>query len=166
MEGTAQTLYWFPNETVKVAQTNLLEINTNSKEKIVIPQKIEQIDVKLQKSINQDTSTQKTKDSPENKVTIAEAKAKTVTTPKSIKGSWYTQIIASSSKNAVEKLWKNLSSKHAFLKEYYHEIEEITSASGSSLYRLKVGAFKTRKEAEALSAKLKQNSISCIIKQN
>ena len=46
------------------------------------------------------------------------------------------------------------------------EIEEITSATGSILYRLKVGAFKTRKEAEALSSKLKQKQISCIIKQN
>jgi len=152
------------NDTVKIAQTNLLEINTNSKDKITIPAKIEQIDVKLQKTINQDKSASKTKETTENKVTKSETKL--VEAPKSVKGSWYTQIIASSSRSAVENLWKKLSSKHTFLKDYYHEVEEITSASGSSLYRLKVGAFKTRKEAETLSSKLKQNSIGCIIKQN
>ena len=152
------------NDTIKIAQTNLLEINTNSKDKVVIPEKIEQIDVKLQKTINQDKSTPKAKETTENK--IIKVEAKTIETPKSVKGSWYTQIIASSSRSAVESLWKKLSSKHTFLKEYYHEIEEITSATGNTLYRLKVGSFKTRKEAENLSSKLKQNNIGSIIKQN
>ena len=85
---------------------------------------------------------------------------------KSVKGTWYTQIIASSSKSAVERLWLNLSKKYYFLNSYPHEVEEITSATGSTLYRLKVGSFETRKQAETLYSKLKQNNVSCIIKQN
>ena len=85
---------------------------------------------------------------------------------KSPKGTWYAQIIASSSRKAVETLWTQLSQKHSFLKDYTHEVEEIKAANGNTLYRLKVGVFKTRKEAENLSEKLKQKQISCIIKQN
>ena len=151
------------NDTVKVAQANLLEINTNSKDRIAIPQKIENIEVKLQSSINSEKTTsvvEKTNSEPK---TI---EVKQVAPKESVKGSWYAQIIASSSKSAVDSLWKNLSTKHTILKSYYHEVEEITSATGSTLYRLKFGAFKTRKEAESLSTKLKQNNISSIIKQN
>lgn len=153
------------NENVKIAQTELMSINTNSREKIVIPQKIEHIEVKLQDTINAETSEKKS-NKEEQKTATAPKKEITPKAPQSLKGTWYTQIIASSSRSAVENLWKNLSQKHSFLKTYYHEVEEITSANGNTLYRLKVGAFKTRKQAEELSNKLKQNKVSSIIKQN
>lgn len=82
------------------------------------------------------------------------------------KGTWYAQIIASSSRKAVQSLWNNLSAKHTFLKSYPYEIEEIKVANGNTLYRLKVGVFKTREEAAALGSRLKKNQISSIIKQN
>lgn len=147
--------------TIKVAKNDLVGVSTNSGDKIVIPQKIEQIDIKLQNNINKEASnTSKAKE-------IAPKKeAKVPVAQKSIKGTWYTQIIASSSRSAVERLWLNLSRKYSFLNSYPHEIEEITSATGSTLYRLKVGRFEKRKQAEELFAKLKQNNISCIIKQN
>lgn len=159
----------YSQEGVKVADSNLLSINTNSKEKIAIPQKIKDIDVKLQNSINSQTSTTTAK-----AVSVKETDTKQVVSVpttsekniKSPKGTWYAQIIASSSRKTVENLWNNLSSKNTFLKNYVHEIEEISTSNGQTLYRLKVGAFKTRKEAETLNAKLKQNQISSIIKQN
>lgn len=145
---------------VEIAKNELSEINTNSKEKIVIPTKIKQIDVAVQDSVNSVVSEVKEVVSkPENKVVKKEE-------IKSTKGTWYAQIIASSSRSSVEKLWRELSSKHSFLKEHYHEIEEITAGNKSTLYRLKVGAFKTRKEAETLSSKLKENKVGNIIKQN
>ena len=82
------------------------------------------------------------------------------------KGTWYAQIIASSSRKAVQSLWNNLSAKHTFLKSYPYEIEEIKVANGNTLYRLKVGVFKTREEAAASGSRLKKNQISSIIKQN
>lgn len=151
------------NENIKVAGSDLKAINTNSKEKVVIPQKIKEIDVKLQDSI-------KSKNTAETvNATVKDTKPAESAQPKSqkpAKGTWYAQIIASSSRKTVENLWVQLSSKHVFLKNYSYEIEEITAANGSTLYRLKIGAFKTRKEAETLSAKLKQKQISSIIKQN
>lgn len=154
-------------EKTKVAATDLTAVKTNSNDKIIIPEKIKDVEVKLQKNINSqkgEVGVVKEAEAP-----VVEKKEPQVQeTPKVVspKGSWYTQIIASSSRKAVETLWAQLSAKHAFLKSYTHEVEEITAANGSTLYRLKVGAFKTRKEAEALSEKLKQNQISCIIKQN
>lgn len=153
---------------VQLAGTEeLAGIKTNSREKIVIPEKIKEVEVKLQNTIN----------SQKEKVVVPSAASETIkkTAPDSIKvvkqttapkGTWYTQIIASSSRKAVQSLWDSLSVKHTFLKTYPYEIEEITTGSGSTLYRLKVGAFKTRAEAVTLSEKLKKNQISSIIKQN
>lgn len=152
-------------ENTKVAQTELLSINTNSREKIVIPQKIKEVDVKLQKTINSNSKEKENNTIKNEEVKSSSPKPKPVS-PKSTKGTWYAQIIASSSRSAVENLWKNLSANNGFLKSYYHEIEEITAANGNTLYRLKVGAFKTRKQADELAQKLKQNKISSIIKQN
>ena len=145
----------------KLASNELSAIKTNSREKVVIPEKIKNIEVKLQKSINSQVS----KEEANVQKTIEKTPPVVSQTPAE-KGTWYTQIIASSSRKAVDNLWNKLSAKHAFLKDYIHEIEEIKVASGGTLYRLKVGAFKTRKEAENLSERLKQNQISCIIKQN
>ena len=152
-------------ENTQMAKTELLSINTNSREKIVIPQKIKEVDVKLQKTINSNSKTPKDISTKTDETQKAPIQAKTIQ-PKSTKGTWYAQIIASSSRSAVENLWKNLSTNNGFLKNYYHEIEEITAANGNTLYRLKVGAFKTRKQADDLAQKLKQNKISSIIKQN
>ncbi len=146
---------------IKVARNDLEGVSTNSGDKIVIPQKIEQIEVKIQDSINKENISATKTNKATIKKEITEQSVK-----KNIKGTWYTQIIASSSRSAVERLWSNLSKKYSFLNSYPHEIEEITSGSGSTLYRLKIGRFETRKQAEALHDKLKQNKISCIIKQN
>lgn len=152
---------WELKENIKIANKELSAIKTNSNEKIIIPEKIKDIEVKLQKRINSQVSKVE-ETAPKTTETVNEV------TPQvpAAKGTWYTQIIASSSRKAVDNLWNQLSAKHSFLKTYTHEIEEITAATGSKLYRLKVGTFKTRKEAENLSEKLKQNQISCIIKQN
>jgi cell division protein FtsN len=147
---------------VKIAQKELVGINTNSGEKIVIPQKINQIDVTLQDSINKEKTVTVEHQAVQKKDDVKKASVSS----QNVKGTWYAQIIASSRRSAVEKLWMNLSNKYSFLNSYPHEIEEITSASGSTLYRLKVGRFETRKKAEELSKKLKQNNVSSIIKQN
>lgn len=150
-------------ETIQNTNLELSAIKTNSNEKIIIPEKLKNIEVKLQKNINSGKVEEKVSEIKEEK---EEEKKISKPETKSIKGTWYAQIIASSSRKAVETLWEQLSKKHGFLQEYTHEIEEIKAANGSTLYRLKVGAFKTRKEAEGLSDKLKQKQISCIIKQN
>lgn len=148
---------------IKVAGSDLAAINTNSKEKVVIPQKIKEIEVKPQDSIKSKDIAETTYAVVKGTKPVESAQPKS---KKAAKGTWYAQIIASSSRKTVENLWAQLSSKHVFLKNYSYEIEAITAANGSTLYRLKIGAFKTRKEAEALSAKLKQKQISSIIKQN
>lgn len=171
LEQAEITLETNAKEETKLASQTLAPIKTNSNDKIIIPEKISNIDVKLQKNINSEPTTssastpttqsqEKTEEKTENKITPEKV------TPPGAKGTWYAQIIASSSKKAVENLWNQLSAKHNFLQSYTHEVEEITAANGNTLYRLKVGAFKTRSEAENLSNKLKQNQISSIIKQN
>jgi cell division protein FtsN len=143
---------------VKLADVELSGIKTNSKEKIVIPEKIKDIDVNLQQKV---INTNKATDT-----VIKKEETSKAIQAKPQKGTWYAQIIASSKRKTVENLWSELSKKHTFLNKFPHEVEEITSATGNTLYRLKVGAFKTRKEADSLATQLKQKQISCIIKQN
>ena len=149
------------NEEIRVVSTELSGIKTNSKDKVVIPEKIDDIKVKLQKTIN--AQAQKTQTTEEVKKEAVVDKAKN---NNFAKGTWYTQIIASSSRQAVQSLWNNLSSRHSFIKKYPYEIEEIKTAQGTILYRLKVGSFKNREEAVELSNLLKKKQISSIIKQN
>lgn len=153
---------------IKLATAELSAIKTNSREKVAIPEKIKDIEVTLQKSIN--SQKQKLSDGETEKA-LAEKGTKPAEKQKTekavfAKGTWYAQIIASSSRKAVQSLWNNLSAKHTFLKSYPYEIEEIKVANGNTLYRLKVGVFKTREEAAALGSRLKKNQISSIIKQN
>ena len=152
---------------IKLATAELSAIKTNSREKVAIPEKIKDIEVTLQKSIN--SQKQKLSDGETEKA-LAEKGTKPAENQKTekavfAKGTWYAQIIASSSRKAVQSLWNNLSAKHTFLKSYPYEIEEIKAANGNTLYRLKVGVFKTREEAAALGSRLKKNQISSIIKQ-
>jgi len=153
------------DEKVVLADKDLVGVKTNSRDKIVIPQKIKEIDFKVQNTVN---SQVEKKEVAKKEQTVVEKKVAEPepTTSKMAKGTWYTQIIASSSRQAVDNLWRQLSNKHPFLQAYPHEVEEITAANGSTLYRLKVGSFAQRKDAETLSNKLKQNQISSIIKQN
>ncbi len=154
-------------EKIKLASKKLEPVKTNSAEKVTIPQKIEDIDIQPQKTIKSETQTKATKST----LSINEKAEKNIADkgqeqhPPFTKGTWYAQIIASSSRDSVQRLWNNLTSKHTFLKDYPHEIEEIKTAKGT-LYRLKVGTFKTRDQATALGNKLKQKQISSIIKQN
>ncbi len=145
-------------EVVKVADIKLSGIKTNSKEKILIPEKIKDIDVDLQKNVINSNKTAEPVVKKEEKPKVVQEKPQ--------KGTWYAQIIASSKRKTVENLWSELSKKHSFLKSYPYEIEEITASNGNTLFRLKVGAFKTRKEADSLAVKLKEKQISSIIKQN
>ena len=155
----------FEENTIRVATNELEGIKTNSREKIIIPEKIKDIEVKLQKSINSQAN--KVAESSETKEIKETNKISKPAQEKHFeKGTWYTQIIASSSRKAVQSLWNQLSAKHQFLKKYPYEIEEIKTAQGSVLYRLKVGSFKDRNGAVELSEILKKKQISCIIKQN
>jgi cell division protein FtsN len=172
LEQAEITLEKNPKEETKLASQELAPIKTNSNEKITIPEKISDIAVKLQKTINTepqktDSSLTETTVNPEQSPQKVENQIENqAPMTKGAKGTWYAQIIASSSRKAVENLWNQLSAKHDLLKSYSHEVEEIKAANGNTLYRLKVCAFKTRSEAESLNNKLKQNQISSIIKQN
>ncbi len=134
-----------------LAEKEIVAVKTDSQEKIIIPAKIENVKIEEQlKSIN-------------NTTVVSPIKKNVNST---INGDWYTQITASSNRQSVDNLWKQLSLKHSFINEYSHQIEKMTTADGKVLYRLKLGSFKTRDDALKLCNKLKDKQIGCIIKQN
>jgi hypothetical protein len=119
------------SENIKVANVQLETIPTNSSQKISIPEKIEDIKVNIQESINKAETKVEAKETKK-VVKAPENTSKQATEKATIKGTWYTQLIASSSRQSVESLWKRISTKHTFLKSYPHTVEEITSATGST----------------------------------
>lgn len=153
-------------------------VQTNSTAQITIPEKLPEIKVEVKKA--QPSATAPENQSVQAKNVSVSAKDDKPAVSKSAelskasevvpiqsqmhitKGVWQVQLMASNNKNALEKSWQNLKAKHSFLSNLPHEAE---ASQTDSLYRLKVGAFKTRAQADALCAQVKKTGGSCLVKQ-
>lgn len=80
-------------------------------------------------------------------------------------GSWQVQLMSSNQKGAVEKSWKQLTSKYDVLKNQPHEVEKADLGAKGIYYRLKAGAFKDRSGADALCNDIKALGGTCIVKK-
>ena len=176
---------------VKVIEENLEPVSVSSGEKITIPEKLPEIEVEAKTENNKAVETTvetkqpavtKTASVKKEPVMAKENKAPTTqtatvktnespavkTTEKTTaiaKGVWQVQLIASSNQKAVEDAWKDLSATHDVLKSLPHEIESTVTNTGSTLYRLKAGAFAERAQADKVCAEIKKAGGSCIVKQ-
>ena len=176
---------------VKVIEENLEPVSVSSGEKITIPEKLPEIEVEAKTENNKAVETTvetkqpavtKTASVKKEPVMAKENKAPTTqtatvktnespavkTTEKTTaiaKGVWQVQLIASSNQKAVEDAWKDLSATHGVLKSLPHEIESTVTNTGSTLYRLKAGAFAERAQADKVCAEIKKAGGSCIVKQ-
>lgn len=78
---------------------------------------------------------------------------------------WQIQIMSSPNRESVEKSWKDIKAKHAFLADLPYEIEEADLGASGIYYRLKVGAFADKTAAEAVCEKYKAAKGSCLVKK-
>lgn len=76
-------------------------------------------------------------------------------------GSWCVQLMASNNKNAIEQSYITLQKQYPVIASLVYQIK----AEADGLYRLKVGAYKTKSEAEALCAKIKSAGGNCLVKE-
>ncbi len=80
------------------------------------------------------------------------------------KGDWKIQILSSRDKNAVAKTWESLKSKHSdLLGDITHEVVEADLGAKGMFYRLRIGGFTDRKQADDLCSKLKIRKLDCIV---
>lgn len=127
------------------------KVETTTNNKINIPQKPNDIILKVKTEKVTEKETIKT----ENKSIVANSN----------KEIWQLQIMASSNIDSIKKGWDNLSEKHSSLKTLPHEIESAKADNGTLIYRLKAGNFNSKDEASNLCNKLKNQGLSCIVKQ-
>lgn len=92
----------------------------------------------------------------EEKVVAAKASANEIKA-----GNWQVQLMSSPNKAAVEKSWLTMQKKYALLDNLPHEIESADLGAKGIFYRLKVGSFANKGDADALCLQLKKAGGNC-----
>ncbi len=141
-------------------------VETTATEKIKIPEKLPVIDVNVQKltdaKVSKDASQmsqiqpQKVVENPKEAVAQLETQSLYAS-----KGRYKVQMMASSKREGLEKGYKTLIGKYAFLKNLPYYIED----GKDGLLRLKIGAFDNKKDADELCGKVRNAGGSCMVKE-
>ncbi len=97
---------------------------------------------------------------------VAQPKAtspKAAPAPKIAANKWHVQLISMTSKAAVSKEWPKILKAHtALLSGLPYDIQEV-DVKGKTFYRLRVGEFKNKKDAQNLCDKLKSRKQDCAL---
>ena len=102
---------------------------------------------------------------------VKTATATTTTSPKATKttqkakdNNWHVQLISLPSKAGAEKTWPKILKAHsALLSGLPHDVVEVQIKGKGTFYRLRVGSFKDRKDAQDLCDKLKARKQDCAL---
>ena len=77
---------------------------------------------------------------------------------------WHVQLISLPSKNSAEKAWPKILKAHsALLSGLPYDIAEVQIKGKGTFYRLRVGSFKNKKDAQGLCTKLKNRKQDCTL---
>ena len=134
-------------------------VETSATEKVKIPEKLPVIDVNV-KTVS--VASDSLKAQPQIKKEEVKSENKKVEpVQKMTNGRYKVQLMASSKRDALEKGYQTLLQKYPVLKAHTYTIED----GADGLYRLKVGAFDNKKDAENLCAQVKKAGGSCMVKE-
>ncbi|MBR1915380.1 MAG: SPOR domain-containing protein [Alphaproteobacteria bacterium] len=134
-------------------------VETSATEKVKIPEKLPVIDVNV-KTVS--VASDSLKAQPQIKKEEVKSENKKVEpVQKMTNGRYKVQLMASSKRDALEKGYQTLLQKYPVLKAHTYTIED----GADGLYRLKVGAFENKKDAENLCAQVKKAGGSCMVKE-
>lgn len=78
---------------------------------------------------------------------------------------WQIQLMSTPNAGAIDKAWLGLKSKYPELSKLPHETETADLGSKGVYYRLKVGAFIDRGEADKLCNSIKNSGGTCLVKK-
>ena len=77
---------------------------------------------------------------------------------------WHVQLISLPSKAGAEKIWPKILKEHStLLSGLPHDVVEAQIKGKGTFYRLRVGSFKDRKDAQNLCDKLKARKQDCTL---
>ncbi len=97
-------------------------------------------------------------------VTKPAAKTTAAAAPKKSADVWYVQLISLPSKSGAEKAWPKILKAHtALLSGLSHNVAEVQIKGKGTFYRLRVGGFNDKKEAQNLCNKLKARKQDCAL---
>ena len=95
---------------------------------------------------------------------VAEVKKQAPVAKKADADTWKVQLISLPSKAGAQKAWpKILKANSALLTGLEHDIAEVQINGKGTFYRLRVGSFKNRKDAQDLCNKLKNRKQDCTL---
>lgn len=80
-------------------------------------------------------------------------------------GAWQVQLMSSPNKAAAQKSWVEMSNKYDMLKNQPHDIAEADLGAKGIFYRLRVGAFANKSQADAFCSRLKAAGGNCFTAQ-
>ena len=80
-------------------------------------------------------------------------------------GVWQIQLMSTPNAQAVDKAWIGFKSKYPALDKLPHETEVADLGTKGTYYRLKVGAFLDRGEADKLCNSIKNSGGTCLVKK-
>ena len=80
-------------------------------------------------------------------------------------GAWQVQLMSSPNKAAAQKSWMEMSNKYDMLKNQPHDITEAYLGAKGIFYRLRVGAFANKSQADAFCSRLKAAGGNCFTAQ-
>ncbi len=171
-KAAAQAMEDSKKETLAKAEANVEKAKTDvAEEKTKLEAKAEeaQKEVKLEvaevaqevkeekvntESVKEELSEKKV----EEKAKLADTSATTIK-----KGNWQVQLMSSPNKSAVEKSWATTQKKYSVLQGLPYEIEKADLGAKGVYYRLKVGSFANKGDADNLCAQLKKSGGSCFV---
>ena len=136
-------------------------VQTTTTEKVKIPEKLPVIDVQVSKTTEPLTVKEELKEESQEEPAPQKIESKPLETKQAPQGTWCIQMMASSKKDAVEKGYLELKKQYPVIENLAHRIE--TESDG--LTRLKVGAYASRVEADALCQKIKASGGTCMVKE-
>ena len=167
----AETKNITTEEIIKKAETQTAQVTPQPTVKAVEkPETLEDIKVEVKNKIQEVENTvnnEKTKpaDKPATPVKIAQTQQKKIEKPVgAVSGNWQIQLMSSPNKAAVEKAQNDLGKKYK-ISHLPFEIEAAVLDMNKTFFRLKVGAFKNRADADKLCNDIKNLGGTCIVKK-
>ncbi len=173
ISSQAETETSSPEQTPESISDLIESVQATATEKIKIPEKLRPIEVNIVKATTDDIqkaaaiqnnlpTQSQSETKPEAKLQPKEPDlVQKTTTSAPSNARFQIQLMALSKKEAVQKGYQQISLKHAHLKNLPYQIVQGPS---DSLYRLMVGAFATKEEAQKLCDQIKKTGDSCMVK--
>ena len=148
-----------PRAIPETSQEMELEVLSVSQKAVQLPAP-KSVEVKKTEKIEEKQPITHIKEKPQIKADIKEAQKLEAMR----QNEWHVQLISLPSKSGAQKAWPKILKAHSsILSGLPHDIIEVQIKEKGTFYRLRVGSFKDKKDAQNLCSKLKSRKQDCTL---